>query len=122
MPPPVFVCFELGVYVLGVICWRHAWARGWVPLFGLAAGIIYGVVLEYTAILTLHAYSYGHFLIMLFASVPLCIGISWGLILYTTMATSDRLALPWYLRPIVDALLALTIDLSMDAIAIRLGF
>jgi hypothetical protein len=122
MPPPVFVCFELGVYVLGVICWRHAWARGWVPLFGLAAGIIYGVVLEYTAILTLHAYSYGHFLIMLFASVPLCIGISWGLILYTTMATSDRLTLPWYLRPIVDALLALTIDLSMDAIAIRLGF
>src|SRR5690349_8366014 len=122
MPPPVFMCFELGVYVLGVICWRHAWARGWVPLFGLAAGIIYGVVLEYTAILTFHAYSYGHFLIMLFAAVPLCIGISWGVILYTTMATSDRFALPWYLRPIVDALLALTIDLSMDAIAIRLGF
>ena len=122
MPPPMFVCFELGVYVLGVICWRHAWARGWVPLFSLAAGIIYGVVLEYTTILTLHAYSYGHFLIKLFAAVPLCIGISWGLILYTTMATSDRFALPWYLRPIVDALLALTIDLSMDAIAIRLGF
>jgi hypothetical protein len=118
----MFLCFELGVYVLAVICWRHAWARGWVPLCGLVVGIIYGVVLEYTAILTFHAYSYGHFLIMLFAAVPLCIGISWGLILYTTMATSDRFGLPWYLRPIVDALLALTIDLGMDAIAIRLGF
>jgi hypothetical protein len=122
MPPPLCLCFELGVYALAVICWRHAWARGWVPLFSLAAGIIYGVVLEYTAILAFHAYSYGHFLIMLFAAVPLCIGISWGLILYTVMATSDHFALPWYLRPIVDALLALTIDLSMDAIAIRLGF
>jgi carotenoid biosynthesis protein len=122
MPRPVFLCFELGIYVLFVICWRHAWVRGWLPLFDLAAGIIYGVVLEYTAILTLHAYSYGHFLIMLFAAVPLCIGVSWGLILYTAMATSDHFALPWYLRPIVDALLALTIDLSMDAIAIRLGF
>ncbi len=30
--------------------------------------------------------------------------------------------MPWYLRPVLDALLALTIDLSMDAIAIRLGF
>lgn len=54
--------------------------------------------------------------------VPLCIGISWGVVIYTAMATSDRFGLPWYLRPIMDALLALTIDLGMDAIAIRLGF
>jgi uncharacterized membrane protein len=58
---------------------------------------------------------------MVFDAVPLCIGVSWGLIIYTAMESSDRFALPWYLRPIVDALLALTIDLSMDAIAIRLG-
>lgn len=55
-------------------------------------------------------------------AIPLCIGVSWGMIIYTAMETSDRFALPWYLRPILDALLALTIDLSMDAIAIRLGF
>jgi uncharacterized membrane protein len=84
--------------------------------------MIYGVLLEYAAIETFHAYRYGHFLLMVGGIVPLCIGLSWGLIIYTAMETSDRFAIPWYLRPIIDATLALTIDLSMDAIAIRLGF
>jgi uncharacterized membrane protein len=115
------VLVEVGVYVLAISCLRHAWARGWSRLLGLVAGMIYGLLLEYGAIVTFHAYGYGHFLIMIFGAVPLCIGVSWGMIIYTAMETSDRFALPWYLRPIVDALLALDIDLSMDAIAIRLG-
>jgi uncharacterized membrane protein len=122
MPKPVFLLFELGVYILASSCLRHAWARGSSRVAGLVAGMIYGVLLEYAAILTFHAYRYGHFRIMIFGMVPLCVGISWGMIIYTAMETSDRFALPWYLRPIVDATLALTIDLSMDAIAIRLGF
>jgi uncharacterized membrane protein len=122
MPPAIFLIFELGIYALALVCLRHAWPRGWSRRFGLVSGMCYGVLLEYAAILNFHAYSYGHFAIMIFGSVPLCIGVSWGLIIYTAMETSDQLALPWYLRPIVDALLALTVDLSMDAIAIRLGF
>ena len=121
MPEATFLLVEVGVYVLAISCLRHAWARGWSRLVGLVAGMIYGVLLEYSAIVTFHAYGYGHFLIMIVGAVPLCIGVSWGLIIYTAMETSDRFALVWYLRPIVDALLALTIDLSMDAIAIRLG-
>jgi len=121
MPKPAFLLVEVGVYVLAISCLRHAWAHGWSRLVGLVAGMTYGVLIEYGAILTFHAYVYGHFLIMIFGAVPLCIGVSWGMIIYTAMETSDRFALPWYLRPIVDALLALTIDLSMDAIAIRLG-
>jgi uncharacterized membrane protein len=122
MPAPMFLVFELSVYVLAISCLRHAWARGRSRLLSLVAGMIYGVLLEYGAIVTFRAYIYGHFLIMIFGAVPLCIGVSWGLIIYTAMETSDRFALPWYLRPILDALLALTIDLSMDAIALRLGF
>jgi hypothetical protein len=117
-----FLLIELGIYVLAIGCLCHAWARGRSRLLGLVAGMIYGLLLEYGAITTFHAYVYGHFLIMIFDDVPLCIGVSWGMIIYTAMETSDRFALPWYLRPILDALLALTIDLSMDAIAIRLGF
>jgi len=121
MPKAAFLLVEISVYVLAISCLRHAWAHGSSRLVGLVAGMIYGVLIEYGAILTFHAYRYGHFLIMLFGAVPFCIGVSWGMIIYTAMETSDRFALPWYLRPIVDALLALTIDLSMDAIAIRLG-
>jgi len=122
MPELAFLLVEVGVYILAIGCLRHAWARGWSRLLGLVAGMIYGLLLEYGAIVTFHAYVYGHFLFMIFDAVPLCIGVSWGIIIYTAMETSDRFALPWYLRPILDALLALTIDLSMDAIAIRLGF
>jgi Carotenoid biosynthesis protein len=122
MPKPAFLLVEVGVYILAIGCLRHAWIRDRSRLVGLVAGMIYGVLLEYGAIVTFHAYVYGHFLIMIFGAVPLCIGVSWGMIIYTAMETSDRFALPWYLRPILDALLALTIDLSMDAIAIRLGF
>ena len=122
MPETAFLLVELGAYILAIGCLRHAWVRGRSRLLGLVVGMIYGVLLEYGAIITFHAYVYGHFLIMIFGAVPLCIGVSWGMIIYTAMETSDRFALPWYLRPILDALLALTIDLSMDAIAIRLGF
>ncbi|MDZ4721110.1 MAG: carotenoid biosynthesis protein [Roseiflexaceae bacterium] len=122
MPAPLFLLFELGVYCLAAICLRHAWVRGRIYVVGLILGMIYGVLLEYMAIVTLQAYDYGQFLIMIAGTVPLCIGVSWGLILYTAMATSDCFGIAWYLRPIIDALLALTIDLSMDAIAIRLGF
>jgi uncharacterized membrane protein len=122
MPAPIFLLFELGVYCLAAICLRHAWLRGRMALVGLVFGMIYGVLLEYAAIVTFQAYDYGQFLFMIAGTVPLCIGVSWGIILYTAMATSDCFGIVWYLRPIVDALLALTIDLSMDAIAIRLGF
>jgi uncharacterized membrane protein len=122
MPNPLFVLFELGVYMLATCCLYHAWHQDRTRLFGLVAGMSYGVFLEYATIRSYQAYAYGHFLIMLFESVPLCIGLSWGMIIYTAMETSDRFALPWYLRPVLDAFLALTIDLSMDAIAIRLGF
>jgi Carotenoid biosynthesis protein len=122
MRAPTFLVFELGIYILALSCLRHAWISGWPRVVGLVAGMIYGVLLEYSAIQTFHAYQYGHFILMIGGMVPLCIGVGWGLIIYTAMETSDRFALPWYLRPIIDAALALTIDLSMDAIAIRLGF
>jgi hypothetical protein len=122
MPAPTFLIFELGIYLLALICLRHAWIGGWPCLVGLLSGMCYGLLLEYAAIQTFHAYHYGHFLLMIDRTVPLCIGLGWGMIIYTAMETTDRFDLPWYLRPIVDAALALTIDLSMDAIAIRLGF
>jgi hypothetical protein len=122
MPEPPFVAFEGCVAILAIICVRHARARGAAQLVSLVAGMCYGVLLEYMAIRAFHAYDYGHFLVMLFGTVPLCIGVSWGIIIYTAMETSDRYALPWYLRPALDAVLALTIDLSMDAVAIRIGF
>jgi len=43
-------------------------------------------------------------------------------IIYAAMLLSDQYNLPWALRPFMDALTVVTLDLSMDAVAIRLHF
>jgi hypothetical protein len=55
-------------------------------------------------------------------NVPLAIGLGWATIIYCAMLLSDQYRIPWHLRPFMDALTALILDLSIDAIAIRLGF
>ena len=121
MPNPYFVIFELIIYLQLALCLRHAWRQGIAKLLRLLAGILFGVTLELATIRQLHAYEYGRFMVMIL-DVPLCIGIAWGCILYSAMEFSDASDLPYWMRPILDGLLALNIDLALDAIAIRLGF
>ena len=120
MDNPYFITFELVAYALSALCFVHAFKKGTGNVLRLLAGIIFGVLLELATIRQLHAYSYGTFPTMIL-DVPLCIGVSWGSILYSAMEFSDASSLPWLARPILDGLLALNIDLAMDAIAIRLG-
>jgi hypothetical protein len=79
----------------------------------------------------MNAYHYANFPFMIFGTVPLMIVVSWGAIIYAVMRTSDHYVvqgtssdrvLRWYLKPINDGLLALTIDLSLDPVAIQLGY
>lgn len=83
--------------------------------------MIFGVTLELATIRQLHAYEYGRFLVMVL-DVPLCIGVEWSCIIYSVMEFSNGTSLPYWTRPILDGLLALNIDLAVDAVAIRLGF
>lgn len=121
MPNIYFILFELIIYIQLILCLFHAWKQGTTNLLRLFAGILYGVSLELATIRQLHAYQYGEFLIMV-PDVPLCIGIAWACILYSVMEFSDASSVPYWARPILDGLLALNIDLALDAVAIRLGF
>lgn len=121
MPNSYFIIFELIIYSQLAFCLYHALDRGTANLLRLLAGIVFGVLLELATIRQLHAYEYGQFLIMVLG-VPLCIGVAWSCILYSTMEFSDASSLPYWVRPVLDALLALNLDLALDAIAIRLGF
>ena len=120
MPNPYFVILELITYTLFAACLWHAWRRGPHVAWQLLAGAIFGVILEVATIQQLHIYHYGRFMIMA-GDVPLAVGVAWGCIIYATRLFSDASSLPFAARPIFDGLLALNIDLSMDAIAIRLG-
>jgi hypothetical protein len=121
MPNTYFILFELIIYLQFILCLHHAWRQGIKNLLKLFAGILFGVTLELATIRQLNAYEYGQFLIMVL-DVPLCIGIAWSCVLYSVMEFSDGSGLPYWTRPMLDGLLALNIDLALDAIAIRLGF
>lgn len=120
MVNPYFIGLEILVLYLFLLCLRHAWRQGRVQVWDLLAGVIFGLMLEWATIHQLNAYQYGHFTLMIF-EVPLMVGVAWGTIIYSVRLFSDSTDLPLWVRPVLDGLLALNIDLAMDAVAIRLG-
>ncbi len=121
MPNTYFILFELIIYLQFILCLRHAWTHRPANVLRLLFGAAFGVMLELATIRQLNAYTYGRFMLMVL-DVPLCIGVAWGAIIYSVMEFSDSTDLPVWARPVLDGLLALNIDLALDAVAIRLGF
>jgi hypothetical protein len=117
---PYFLALEVLMAILLLLCLRHAWRQGAPTVLALLAGVLFGVLLELATVRQLGAYQYGRFLVMV-ADVPLAVGVGWGVIIYSVRLFSDATNLPWWWRPALDGLLALNIDLAMDAVAIRLG-
>jgi uncharacterized membrane protein len=60
--------------------------------------------------------------LIIFDQAPLAIGLGWAVIIYSAMSISDAYGLNEWVKPFFDAIQAILIDLSMDAVAIRLGF
>src|SRR5262245_55182885 len=109
----------VGVAFFG-LCLVYARREGHRQVLILIATALYGFLLEYLAIRENRKYQYAHFPVMLLGTVPLMIVISWGGIIYSVMRTSDHLRLKWYLRPVYDGILALSIDMSLDPVAVGL--
>ncbi len=121
-PAWVFPAFELAMYMLFLFCLVHAWRQGSRSVAYLLGGLCFGILLEYMEV-AMYSYSYGKFWIMIGnypVNVPLCVGIGWGIIMYSARLFSDRLGLALWACAALDALLAINIDLSMDTVACRL--
>jgi Carotenoid biosynthesis protein len=117
------VVFEVLAYACLGLCIWHALHQGPLRrarLIELCIGVLYGLTLETLTIMQLHVYQYGRFLIML-GPVPLAAAVGWGIILYSAMAFAESLAFPLWAAPALVGLLGLNIDLTMDAVAIRLN-
>ncbi len=117
------VVFEVLAYACLGLCIWHALHQGPLRrarLIELGIGVLYGLTLETLTIMQLHVYQYGRFLIML-GPVPLAVAVGWGIILYSAMAFAESLAFPFWAAPALVGLLGLNIDLTMDAVAIRLN-
>ncbi len=120
-PAWCFPLFECGMYLLFLLCLAYAIKRGTRDVLYLLGGLAFGLLLEYMEVL-MGSYTYGHFWVMLGKAplnIPFCIGIGWGIIMYTARLYSDRLGLTLWTAVALDTLLALNIDLSMDTVAYR---
>ena len=89
----------------------------------LLAGVLFGLILEYVNVNANMGYVYGRFGVMFGHTpndIPLCIGVGWGIIMYTARLFTDRLGVSLWACAALDAVLALGVDFSMDTVAYRL--
>jgi uncharacterized membrane protein len=136
--PWYFVVTEFLIYGFTALILVHAWRRGPGSVATFTAASLFGFTLEFLSVRSGTDYCYGKFLVMVppwdvatpmpypsctgGSAVPLWIILGWGITVYVAMATSSKLAMPWFLRPCLDALLAVNIDWIMDPLAGHLGF
>jgi len=121
--PNLFFLFEiLGFVSFGAILVRELYQRNAHRVYEILACAVFGMILEIGNTYLAHTYAYSENFLVNIAHVPVAIGLGWAVIVYCAMLLSDQYNIPWTLRPFMDALTALVLDLSMDAIAIRLGF
>lgn len=121
MPEPVFLLFETLTILLFIACIWHAARQGKYRVLELVGSLVFGVFLEWMTIKQLEAYHYGKFFLMV-DGAPICIGLGWAVIIYSSMEFAENFRMPDFARPFLVGLLALNIDLAMDVVAIRLGF
>ena len=117
---PYLLIFEVIVFGLFFGCLWNARRQSTFAVYRLLWTVIYGFLLEWLTLHQLQAYQYGDYIVMI-DGAPLSVALGWGAIIYTAMSFSDRVDLPEWMRPLLDALLALNIDLALDALAIRSG-
>ena len=90
----------------------------------MLSGVLFGVVLEFANVFLFGNYHYHvDFLVQIGAppvNIPIVIGIGWGIILYAVLEITDCFIMPKGFQILLATLLGLSIDLSMDTVAIRL--
>ncbi len=119
----LFLAFEIfGFVAFAAILAREIYQRNKLKVFELFSCAVFGIILEAGDIYLGKAYSYNPAFLVKIAGVPLVIGLGWAVIVYCAMLLSDQYRIPWQLRPFMDALTAIILDLSIDAVAIRLAF
>jgi hypothetical protein len=136
----MFSFLQVAVFITFLITAIRAWRVSPSRLRELATAVVFGLLLEEGDIIIFGTYSYNRHWITI-GYVPIAIALTWAMIIASAMNFSDALGLRsvenlprprswagtlrWLgrgsLASIADAVWAIILDLSLDAIAIRLG-
>lgn len=120
-----FYAVEVLGLTLTVLALRASWRDGFSKFATAIVAMLFGFAIEAYFVLAYGGYSYGDFLLSISLSghaVPLWVAGGWGAIIYATSKFSDTTKLPWWARPALDALLAVSADLVLDPLAEHFGW
>ena len=118
---PVYLLIEVAATTFFVGAALAAARRGRLPFLELVSAAIFGILLEEGDQLIYGTYHYADDWVLVIDRAPLVIGLSWAIIIAGAMRITDALGVRRRHAPFVDALLAISLDLAFDAIAIRIG-
>ena len=121
-PAFYFLAAETAAVVLFLLGARQTLKKGRASFLEFLMIFFYGLILEELDMRFFKSYHYGNGFKMMLGRVPVSIALLWAVIVSGAMAVSDAAGLPEAVKPFFDALLAVWMDLSLDAIAIRTGF
>lgn len=118
---PVYLLIEVAATIFFIGAALAAARRGRLPFLELVSAAIFGILLEEGDQLIYGTYHYADDWVLVIDRAPLVIGLSWAIIIAGAMRITDALGVRRRYAPFVDALLAISLDLAFDAIAIRIG-
>jgi Carotenoid biosynthesis protein len=118
---PIYLLLEVSATIFFVGAAMAAARRGRLPFLELISAAIFGILLEEGDQLIYGTYRYANDWVLVIDRAPLVIGLSWAIIIAGAMRITDALGVRRPYAPFVDALLAISLDLAFDAIAIRVG-
>ncbi len=121
MHDPLYLGLELGAAAFFVWAALASLRSGRLPFFELLSAAVFGILLEEGDQLIFETYHYSSNFVLTLDRAPIVIGLTWALIIAGAMRITDALGVRRRYAPFVDAVLAISLDLAFDAIAIRVG-
>jgi uncharacterized membrane protein len=118
---PLFLTLEIGAALFFAGAALAALRRGRLPFLELFSAAAFGILLEEGDQLIFETYHYSPDWVFSLDRAPIVIGLSWALIIAGAMRITDALGVRRRWAPFVDSILAVSLDLAFDAIAIRMG-
>lgn len=118
---PIYLLLEVAASVFFMGAALAALRRGRLPFLELISAAAFGILLEEGDQLVFETYHYSTSWILTIDRAPVVIGLTWALIIAGAMRLTDALGVRRRYAPFVDAVLAISLDLAFDAIAIRIG-
>ena len=118
---PLYILIEGTASLFFIGAALAASRRGRLPFLELISAALFGILLEEGDQLVFKTYHYSPDWILTVDLAPVVIGLTWALIIAGAMRLTDALGVRRRYAPFVDAVLAISLDLAFDAIAIRMG-